>query len=269
MARTRQIKHAFFLNEDLAAMDPYARLLFAGLWILADREGRLEDRPAKIKAQIFPYNDVDIESLLLMLACGFITRYSCAGKKFIAVNSFKVHQHCHKDEKDSVFPSPKNAKKITIPTSVDLSANPVHPPHKNAYKPVSLISNPVACISNLETDIAPSPSDSKPPVLLFTAVGKKEWGLTEEKIAEWTEAYPGVNVLAECRKARQWCIDNPTKNKTAKGMPAFLSRWLSRAQDSGKSRPATTTHDEQAIANAKFKQFQEREAAEWAEAAGK
>jgi hypothetical protein len=33
------------------------RLLFTGLWCLADREGRLEDRPAEIKAEIFSYDD--------------------------------------------------------------------------------------------------------------------------------------------------------------------------------------------------------------------
>lgn len=147
MPRTRQIKHSFFLNEDLSALDPYARLLFAGLWILADREGRLDDRPAKIKAQIFPYNEVDIEGLLLQLACGFITRYSCGGVRYISVNSFKVHQHCHKDEKDSTIPSPKNAKKIRIATSVHPPSQPGKPTHKNAYKPVSLISNPVSVIA--------------------------------------------------------------------------------------------------------------------------
>ena len=87
---------------------------------------------------------------------------------------------------------------------------------------------------NKTTDIAPSPTDSEPPVLVFNAVGKKEWHLTASKVAEWSGSYPGVDVLAECKKARQWAIDNPGKNKTAKGHPAFLSRWLSRAQDSGR-----------------------------------
>jgi len=33
-----------------------ARLLYPGLWMLADREGRLEDRPLRIKAEILPYD---------------------------------------------------------------------------------------------------------------------------------------------------------------------------------------------------------------------
>jgi hypothetical protein len=49
MPRTRQIKPGFFKNDELAELPIEARLLFAGLWTIADREGRLEDRPKKIK----------------------------------------------------------------------------------------------------------------------------------------------------------------------------------------------------------------------------
>jgi hypothetical protein len=87
----------------------------------------------------------------------------------------------------------------------------------------------------------PAATPPPPPVLTIPAVGEgdQEWPLTQAKIDEWGEAYPGVDVLAECRKARQWCIDNPTRRKTAKGMPRFLSTWLSRAQDQA---PRTTQH---------------------------
>ena len=41
MARARILKPGFFANELLADINPYGRLLFAGLWTLADREGTL------------------------------------------------------------------------------------------------------------------------------------------------------------------------------------------------------------------------------------
>lgn len=50
MAGARNIKPGFFTNDVLAACDQLARLLFAGLWTVADRAGRLEDRPKRIKA---------------------------------------------------------------------------------------------------------------------------------------------------------------------------------------------------------------------------
>ncbi len=52
--RARSRKPGFFKNEDLAEVGPYAQLLFERLWCLADREGKLGDRPKKIKAEIFP-----------------------------------------------------------------------------------------------------------------------------------------------------------------------------------------------------------------------
>lgn len=87
------------------------------------------------------------------------------------------------------------------------------------------------------SNVAPSPTGSEPPVLVFPTVGngEKEWGLLDAKLKEYAESFPGVDALMECRKARQWCIDNVQKRKTPRGMPGFLSRWLSKAQDNGGS----------------------------------
>lgn len=64
----------------------------------------------------------------------------------------------------------------------------------------------------------------------------KEWVVTEEKIQEWITTFPGVEVRVQIRKAWQWIKDNDSKRKTARGMPAFLNRWLSNAQDTGKGK---------------------------------
>ena len=73
---------------------------------------------------------------------------------------------------------------------------------------------------------------------LTNGPGPKEWHLHQSKVDEYKESFPGVDVLAECKKARQWCIDNPTKRKTARGMTKFLGGWLAREQNrGGRSRP--------------------------------
>src|SRR5262245_36759940 len=100
MARIRQIKPVFFIDDDLALCSRDARFFFVGLWVLADRAGRLEDRPARMKAQIFPYDsDIsirEIEGYLdeLVKHC-FIVRYQVSGKKLIWIRTFIKHQHCH------------------------------------------------------------------------------------------------------------------------------------------------------------------------------
>ena len=54
MARARNLKPSFFTNDILAEVPALGRLLFQGLWCVADREGRLADRPRKLKAEILP-----------------------------------------------------------------------------------------------------------------------------------------------------------------------------------------------------------------------
>lgn len=107
MARARNIKPSFFTNEQLAECSIEARLLFVGLWTLADREGRLEDRPKKIRAEVFPYDLCDCEPLLAELhKHGFIVRYQVDGSRYIQIPNFLKHQHPHKQEKASSIPAP-------------------------------------------------------------------------------------------------------------------------------------------------------------------
>lgn len=78
------------------------------------------------------------------------------------------------------------------------------------------------------------PEAASPPVMVFPCVGEeKEWGLTQSKVDEYKQTFPHLDILGECRKGRQWCIDNPVQRKTFRGMPKFLSGWLGRAQDRG------------------------------------
>jgi len=107
MARARNIKPGIFKNEVLGTHDPLLTLLFEGLWMLADREGRLEDRPLRIKAEVFPYRDgVDINAMLDWLADnGFIARYDVRGCKCIEVIEFLKHQKPHQNEPPSELPA--------------------------------------------------------------------------------------------------------------------------------------------------------------------
>jgi hypothetical protein len=105
--RLRTIKPGLYENEELAQCSIAARYSFPGLWTIADREGRLEDRPLRIKAQILPYDDVDMNMLLDELAVrGFIQRYSVEGRRFIAIPTWSRHQKPHQREAASEIPPP-------------------------------------------------------------------------------------------------------------------------------------------------------------------
>lgn len=107
MARIRSIKPGFFLNEDLASLPFQWRLLFVGLWTQADREGRLEDRPQRLKAALFPYDDLNIDDGLSSLVnVGLIIRYDGNGQRLISIPTWSKHQQPHIRESASDLPGP-------------------------------------------------------------------------------------------------------------------------------------------------------------------
>lgn len=112
--RSRNIKPGFFKNDLLAECDPLARILFAGLWCFADREGRFDWRPRRIQAEILPYDHgADIDSLLSELEQrGFIQSYVVDNIKYGLIPRFLQHQKPHRNEAQSKIPPDGHAKDI-------------------------------------------------------------------------------------------------------------------------------------------------------------
>lgn len=105
--RKRLLNPLLFRDEELCDVPVAARYLFTGLWCIADREGILEDRPMRIKADIFPYDDLGasmVDQWLADLHPRWIVRYEIDGKRLIWIRTFKQHQKCHKNEAKSVLP---------------------------------------------------------------------------------------------------------------------------------------------------------------------
>lgn len=108
----------------------------------------------------------------------------------------------------------------------------------------------------------PASDPTQQPLITFPVVGKeKTWGLLPSKLAEFQEAFPTLDVLAECRKALAWLQQTPTKRKTSRGMGRFLFGWLSRSQDTGHGRaasPATPPAETEAERLARIQAQRER-----------
>ena len=102
----------FYKNEILAEFPALTRLLFTGLWGLADRCGRMEYRPKFIKVEILPYDNCDIEKMLADLAKkDFVRIYERRGKKIIWIVNFEKHQRISgkEAESDSELPAYREA----------------------------------------------------------------------------------------------------------------------------------------------------------------
>jgi hypothetical protein len=115
MARARNIKPGFFTNDELGELPALARLLWIGLWTICDRDGRCEDRPKKIKAEVLPYDECDADALLRLLAeRGFIQRYEADGLRCIQVVNWSKHQNPHVKESPSTIPAPCEHQTSTV-----------------------------------------------------------------------------------------------------------------------------------------------------------
>ena len=64
----------------------------------------------------------------------------------------------------------------------------------------------------------------------FTLQSKEgEYVVTEKTIREFERLYPGLDVAQELRKITAWCINNPEKRKTKRGMSRFINGWINKA----------------------------------------
>lgn len=62
-------------------------------------------------------------------------------------------------------------------------------------------------------------------------------------IKQMQALFPNVNVWQEVLKMSAWCINNPKKRKTRKGITRFINNWLSGEQDKGARRAPISTAD--------------------------
>jgi hypothetical protein len=126
MPRIRYLKPEFFDDEDLGGLPPLVRIFYAGLWCWSDKEGRLQDRPKRLKADILPYDDADADQFLSILAkpkAGsgqpFIHRYESGGQRYIQIIAWDQHQKPHHTEKESTIPAPPDPKESSPQTPLE------------------------------------------------------------------------------------------------------------------------------------------------------
>ncbi|SFH52820.1 DUF1376 domain-containing protein [Ensifer sp. OV372] len=93
--------------------------------------------------------------------------------------------------------------------------------------------------SSLRSDVCPEPEKSapaSPTAIELPALKGDMVSITEADVAEWSEAFPAVNVRQQLAAMRSWLNANPQNRKTSKGMKRFVVSWLSRDQDRGGGR---------------------------------
>jgi hypothetical protein len=240
MARARNIKPGVMENEELAELSPIARLLFIYLWMLADREGRLEDRPKKIKAKALPYDSADAEEILCSLhENGFIVRYEVDGTKYIQIANFLKHQKPHSNETASEIPSWSKELSTKVQSSLDYGDNEDEPASEGLGPCIS------DCLIAGLTDCSISSGEQKPeksavmdnPAALQAAVSESS---KDDQASLIPEATPAPTVTKKVKPSASedefefaWSIY--PKNPGTHSKQDALKQWKARLNQ-GKSQ---------------------------------
>lgn len=229
MARARNIKPSFFKNELLGEADPLLGLLFISLWTLADKAGRLEDRPLRIKAETFPYREnININGYLTeLVALGFIERYKVGETSVIEVINFSKHQTPHSTEKQSELP----CKSIDTPITLNNASASVIG-HINVLNPDSLLLNPDSLMPDTSILI---PEISAEKTSAPNKKGKsldKDWQLPKQW-GDWAMlekpelSADAVRKIAENFKDH-WCANANQANAKKADWEAAWRNWVRR-----------------------------------------
>jgi hypothetical protein len=229
----RILKESICTSETLDKLNDFQENFFYRLIVNCDDYGRMDARPAILKARLYPLRErltlKDIDGALRALAAvGCVEVYEVDGKPYLQLPSWEVHQTIR--AKKSRYPGPESGVKAIASNCKQLQAD----------VPV-IQSNPIQSESESEGDMCRSaPPDAAPADTVVSIIlnDKTEYHVSSEQAQHWQELFPGVDVEQELRKMVAWCEANPTRRKTRKGVQKFITGWLSREQDSGRALPA-------------------------------
>lgn len=229
MARIRTIKPEFPHSESMGRVSREARLCFILLWTIADDAGRLRGNSRMLASLLFPYDDdakKHIDGWLDQLSSeGCIARYEVDGTSYVQVLNWSEHQKIDK-------PSPSK-----LPSFDEASRTFAKPREASAMDQDQGREG-----KGEERKGSATPPSDVPHVLTLPLVDGTEHPVTQPMVDEWRKAYPAVDVVQALHQMRAWCVANPTNRKTARGINAFVVRWLAKSQDKApRAAPAQQT----------------------------
>lgn len=242
MARIRTIKPEFPQSESMGRVSRESRLCFILLFTLADDAGRLRGNSRMLASLLYPYDDdakKHIDTWLTELQkeeC--IVRYEIDGDSYIELCQWHKHQKIDRPSASKI--PPPNEQSRILANSRESSCEDLRIKEGIKERKVdqsdSSETDGENCAELLQS------STLEPCIIKLPLVDKTEHPITDKQYKEWVDAYPAVNVLQQLKNMRQWCLANPSKKKTKKGINAFIVRWLSSAQDKGSTSTGQQTN---------------------------
>jgi len=96
-----------------------------------------------------------------------------------------------------------------------------------------------------------NPSEPKADVSALILNNGEEWKPNQLLYEEYVKLYPNVDIKQQFNAMRGWCISNPSKRKTARGIQRFVNTWLAKEQDKGYTHNTKNINKEDADIDAR------------------
>lgn len=231
----RIIKESIRTSDSINELSWFEECLFYRLIVSCDDYGRFDGRTAIIKSACFPLKDVtnkNIENAInKLVAVGLVGHYKVEEKPYLQLLAWDKHQSIR--AKKSKYPSIEES---------DLHTSESNCMQMHADVPVIQSNpNPNSESNNISSDLADESEQVNYANLEAIPLNDgTEWRCTVGEYEEFSRLYPSVDIEQEFRNMRGWCMNNPTKRKTKRGINKFVNGWLSRQQDSGKTQTKQT-----------------------------
>ncbi len=217
-------------SQKVNAVSEGAETLYTRLIAQSDDFGRYYGEPRFVLAKLFTARmlagqlaEQSVAARLDELArVGLIRIYEVEGVRYLEMVG--LHKRLRTDMmRDSRFPAPTEEGVAPRSAARRRTRSADHPAAASQPPPA----HPVKA----------APPDTGPPVLTYPCDGlQPEWHLTPPLLTDLKDLFPMLDVLGECRMALAWIKANPQMRKTARGMPRYLTNWLTRSQNRSSDR---------------------------------
>ena len=216
----RIIKESIRTSKSVNALPDFLFRVWVYLITYVDDYGRGSADPQLLRGLVFPRGrklgeEKLAEALADLADRGLIRLYEAEGEPYFCFPKWDEHQRIR--AKKSKFPPPDDSGQQTTADDDKCVRNPIQ-------------SNPNPESESESKDSAELQSTAALTLLLNDGT---EYPVTQEYVQEMQALYPAVDVMQELRTMKAWCINNPKKRKTARGIRSFMGTWLAKEQDRG------------------------------------
>lgn len=234
MAERRMFAKTIIDSDAFLDMPLSTQALYFHLSMRADDDGFINN-PKKIQRMIGASDD----DLKLLIIKNFIIPFESG---IVVIKHWKIHNYIQNDRyKPTVYAEEKAMLEVKTNKAYTMDTECI----QNGYEletQVRLGKDSIE-LGKVSISSAQSPkTDSEPEadVESITLNDGTEWKPSESLFKEYVRLYPNVDVKQQFNVMRSWCLSNPQKRKTRKGITRFVNSWLSREQDKGYRPPRTS-----------------------------